>query len=310
MEPCPTTLESVLSKIKNADTEVLGKGAQGIVYKIGNFVLKIVKFKQDSAEITQRDKLVFKNEAEIQRRLSGNAKLYKFVSPFCWYVITNESGYLLQRYEPVRTLHNLIANTPQGSLPFAIGYAIYKNLRLAVKLLFDERFYHRDIKPENILIRTSSEEAMKVPILVDFGLACPFIPMEGLLTCKDSIKAGTPLYMVPNMLPRQVLKKQKPMTIKGENRYIKTTVPDYWVNHWTELYALAQTFKELYPIIDFGDHDVERAEMLKYIHEAEQKSKNNVLQQVKKALTKVESPPSGGTRKRRSQKKRRPSRKS
>lgn len=315
MEVCPT-LETLLSLKNHTDTKVLGRGAQGIVYKIGNFVLKIVRFKQDLPEITERDKRTFRNEAEIVRRLSANAKLKKFVPAFCFYQLTNESGYLIQRYEPVRTLHDLIVNTPQGTLPFDIGHKIYMNLRTAVFTLFKEGFYHRDIKPENILIRTSSEEAMKVPILVDFGLACPYTPMEGLLSCEQAIKGGTPLYMVPNMLPRQVLKKQKPMkviptkNVSEEHVYVKTTVPEYWVDFGTEMYALAQTFQQLYPIIDFTDHDEERAEMLKYIHGIEQKVKNSVLQKVKKALVKVGTTAGGATRKRRSQKKRRPSRKS
>lgn len=309
MEACPT-LESILSQIGNAETVVLGRGSQGIVYKIGNFVLKIVRFKQDDPAITERDKLSFRNEAEIQRRLAGNPKLHKFVSKLCWYSYSNESGYLLQRYEPVRTLYDLIAKTSQGTLPFAVGHAIYMNLRRAIFALNNEGFYHRDIKPENILIRTSSEEAMKVPLLVDFGLACPYKPMEGLLTCEQTIKGGTPLYMIPNMLPRQVLRKQKPIPIRGENRYVKTTVPDYWVDFGTEMYALAQTFKDFYPIIDFTDHDAERAEMLEYIRGIEMKAKNITLQKVKKSLIKVETPAGGATRKRRSQKKRRPSRKS
>lgn len=309
MEACPT-VESILAQVSNPDTVILGRGNQGIVYKIGNFVLKVARFKQDTTEIRDRDKAMFKNEAEIVRRLSGHPKLHKFVPQFCWYVLTNESGYLLQRYEAVRTLKDLIANTAQGTLPFAVGHKIYMNLRTAVFALFKEGFHHRDIKPENILIRTSSEEAMKVPILVDFGLACPYIPMEGLLSCKDSIKGGTPLFMIPNMLPRQVLKKQKPISIKGENRYVKTTIPDYWVDFSTELYALAQTFKELYPIIDFTGHDEERAEMLKYIQGIELKAKNITFQKVKQALNPIPNRPYGGTRKKRSQKKRRPSRKS
>jgi serine/threonine protein kinase len=309
MEACPT-LESILPQISNHETVVLGRGAQGVVYKIGDFVLKTVRFKQTTSNITERDKLIFRNEAEIQRKLSGNPKLKRFVPQFCWYSYSNESGYLLQRYEPVRTLHNLIVNTPQSTLPFAVGHEIYMNLRKAVFALVKEGFYHRDIKPENILIRTSSEEAMKVPILVDFGLACPYKEMAGLLTCEQSIKGGTPLYMVPNMLPRQVLKKQKPITIRGENRYVRTTVPEYWVDFLTEMYALAQTFKEFYPIIDFTGHDEERAEMLQYIQGIEQKTKNVTFQKVKQALKPIPNRPYGGTRKKRAQKKRRPSRKS
>jgi serine/threonine protein kinase len=335
-EPCPT-IEAILSRVSDPETKILGRGNQGIVYKIGNFVFKKVRFNQKTPQATQRDMLIFQNEAEIVRILSSKENLKPFVPQFCWYKMTNEYGYLLQRYEPVKTLHDLIVETPEGTLPFSIGIGIFKNLVRAVLELLKERFYHRDIKPDNILIRTSSEEAMKIPILVDFGLACPSVPMSGLISCKDSIKGGTPTYMVPNFLPHQIHQKQKPFmqvvrkvtTENGnemnveKNLYVKTTIVDYHVSRLTELYALALTLKKFYPIIDFTGHRKDESDMLTFIAGIEQDMKMHIIKRRRNALAKrqgwgtlnkytVEGVGTavGGTRKKRSQKKRRQSRKS
>jgi len=335
-EACPT-FETIISMVSDPETKILGRGNQGIVYKIGNFVFKKVRFNQKTPQAMQRDMLTFQNEAEIVRILSAKDTLKQFVPAFCWYQITNEYGYLLQRYEPVKTLRDLIVETPIGTLPFALGYAIYNNLHIALYRLMKEGFFHRDIKPENILIRTSSEEAMKIPMLVDFGLACPYVKMTGLVSCKDAIKGGTPTYMVPNFLPRQIHQKQKPFmqvvrrtTSPGgievneeKNVYVQTSIVDYTVNPNTEFYALALVFKDLYPIIDFTDHEKERAKMLTYIADKEQTMKMNIIKRRRNALAKRQGwgtlnkytvegvgTAGGGTRKKRSQKKRRPSRKS
>ncbi len=336
MEACPT-FETIISKVSDPETKILGSGNQGIVYQIGNFVFKKVRFSQKSPQETKRDMLTFRNEAEIVRILASKETLKPFIPAFCWYQITNEYGYLLQRYEPTKTLRDFIVETPVGTLPFDVGYAIFNNLHKALYRLLKEGFFHRDIKPENILIRTSSEEAMKVPMLVDFGLACPYVKMHGLLTCKDSIQAGTPSYMAPNFLPRQVHHKQKPFmqvvrkTIgpdgnevnEERNVYVKTTLVDMTSDLHTENYALALVMKDLYPIIDFTGHEKEKINMLTYIADREERMKMETIKRRRNAIAKRQGwnklnkytvegvgTAGGATRKKRSQKKRRQSRKS
>jgi hypothetical protein len=142
---------------------------------------------------------------------------------------------------------------------------------------------------------------------------------------------------VPNFLPREIHQKQKPFrqvvrkvtTENGneinveKNMYVKTTILDYDVSRLTELYALALTLKKFYPIIDFTGHRREQSDMLTFIAGLEQDMKMNIIKKRRNALAKRQGwgtlnkytvegvgTATGGTRKRRSQKKRRQSRKS
>jgi serine/threonine protein kinase len=255
MAECPS-FDTILSQISTG--KLLGSGSQGAVYKVGDYVLKKVKLS------TPKAKILFDGEASSLEVLSSNPLTQAFLPPLCWIHKTAETGYILQKYEPVRTLKDLITKTPKGTLPFDVGYALYKNLRAGVSRIGKVGYFHRDIKPENILIRTDSEEAMKNPIFIDFGLACL------ISQCKTAIKAGTPDFMVRNFTPREIHKKQPTMKIGTQNRYIKTVLIPYEVTVNTEFYALALTIEEMLPIIDFTGHTKEQSEIQSFIHHMKQ----------------------------------------
>jgi serine/threonine protein kinase len=314
MEPCPA-LDDLLSRI--SEGEILGRGAQGVVYKFGTFVLKKINFNMKNSNTKQKSIAAFDNEATILRLLSTNDSLKLYMPELCSTEKTEESGYILQRYEPSVTLRHLIQTTERGTLPFEVGISIYRNLRLGLARLMKAGYFHRDIKPENILIRTSSEESMKIPIFIDFGLACS-IP-----TCKHAIMGGTPTYMVPNFLPRTIHQKQPKLTILRNgtptNVYVQTSLIPYHVSYLTDFYALALTLEEFYPILNFTGHSKDSAEMLTFIAEIKRTMDMDTMKKRRnrmgfgKILT-VEGigtgPAGGGTRKRTSYKKRRASRKS
>ena len=250
MAECPT-FDTILSQLATAT--LLGRGAQGSVYKVNDFVLKKVNIRDEK---TRR---LFDGESKALLALSTNQLTRQFLPELCWIHTTSETGYILQKYEPVISLKELIESSPPKSLPFETGFAIYRNLRFGIGRFGKVGFLHRDIKPENILIRTSTPEAMKIPIFIDFGLAIPLTEM------KTAIKAGTPEFMSPNMVPRQIHKKQPTMRIGNRNVYVQTQLVNMETTPTTEFYALALTLEEFYPIIDFTGHGKEDAEMQTFI---------------------------------------------
>ena len=350
MAECPP-IESLLPIPKGIP--VLGKGGHGKVYKIGDYVLKEVKY---SAKRLAFEKKEFEDEVKVLQKLSTIPALQPYLSRFCSSFNTGETGYILQVYEPTITLRECIIHFPKKSLAFPIGNAIQINLRKALLTLVGAGFYHRDIKPENILLRVPEDYARAVeewrgstlpfpsptpeiiqsikpmPIFIDFGLACQFDPKTK--ECVGINIAGTPEYMVPNFLPGYIHKRQPKMTIlkrtsdinnnTGEeisthtptNVYIKTKLIPYHLSHLTEFYALCLVLEELYPLIDFTGHRREELEMLEFIGKFQRAIKMNTIKRRRnlmgfgKILTVegVGKGPAGGTRKR-SQKKRRASRK-
>jgi serine/threonine protein kinase len=60
------------------------------------------------------------------------------------------------------------------------------------------RITHRDLKPANILLERIGEIDLHVKI-ADFGFSCIYDPKDGL----DS-KLGSPLYMAPEIIKREV----------------------------------------------------------------------------------------------------------
>lgn len=266
MASCPT-LASIIEKA--TEDTILGKGAKGVVYKIDDFVLKKMIL------TTKSDVTLFKGEAESLHALSTVKALSPYLPNLCWTNNTGTTGYILQRYEPSITLQTLIETTEKGTFPFEIGYAIFKNLASALLHLLKAGYLHRDIKPENILIRTTSEEKMKIPILIDFGLACP------IKSCDEAIKAGTPSYMVPNFLPPQIHKKQPKMTIQRngtqKNVYVKTNLIPMYSSIATEFYALALTMEDFMPIINFTGHAKEEVEMRMFIEDRKKTIHLNTL---------------------------------
>lgn len=318
---CPKLAE-LIEKKTDPSTVILGKGSQGIVYRIGDYVLKQVIFKdylQDNPDKDANDKKSsFKLEANILLALNNNPKIKPFLPYLCAVDYSAEDkGYILQRYEPTITLLELIQTTPKGTLNFDIGYSIYRNLSKALLEIIKAGYLHRDIKPENILIRTKSAEEMKKPIFIDFGIACPIDLATG--SCKKgAINAFTKQYMIKNFLPPSIHGFQPKMTITKNgtptNVYVKTGLIPIYYSKDTDFYALALTLEEFMPIIDFTGHTKEMVEMHSFIQDRKKTIFLNTLKKRRQKYGPLQVVESLGTRtnggrrnKRKTQKKRRAS---
>src|SRR5205085_10211096 len=76
---------------------------------------------------------------------------------------------------------------------------IFTGVSLAIDYAHGQGMIHRDIKPANILLdqRTSSRNAISIPILTDFGIA----KLQGISVDKTQV-LGTPLYVSPEQAQR------------------------------------------------------------------------------------------------------------
>lgn len=250
MGDCPT-IDVVLATPK-PEWKLLGKGGQGTVYKIGDYVLKIIDLKDDV-----KKRQAFQIEKEILEELDSNLDLLGFLPQLCSIeeseVYGQYRGYILQRYEETITLQEYMKDIKQkmkkkkeiyededeAKISFSIGSGIIRNLLRGLLILHKAGYIHRDIKPENILIR--KDEFSTKPIFIDFGLACK-------LPCENVPLAGTLDYMPSNFLPRSYRNKGKnPFRVKTSGILPFTTSKKLHDN-----YAMMLIFEELLEIIDFS----------------------------------------------------------
>lgn len=263
MADCPT-IDEVLAMPKSS-WKTLGSGGQGVVYKIGNYVLKIMALKDQKAIDA------FQVEKEILEEISENPLTRSYVPELCSFDIKetfgNFKGYILQKYEKTKTLKEVIEDLEDSSeqLSFEIGSQLIYNLLQAILRINIIGYVHRDIKPENILIRTGKN--IEKPILIDFGLACK-------QPCEDVPMAGTLQFIPKDFLPRSYHRLPNPYRVK-------TSVLPYESKKLFDKYAMMLTIEELLPFIDFEtgtEAKIEEKKKFKQsILEAIAKTKNLVM---------------------------------
>lgn len=243
MEDCPT-IDEVLKTPKRL-WSALGAGGQGVVYKIGDYVMKIVPLK------TERDRRSFQLEKSIIEDFMDNPRIRPFIPKFCSMeeseYIGNYKGYILQKYEDVVDLKEYIDDHKESGekMEFELARKFIRNFISSILMLQINGYLHRDIKPENILIRTKGE--MEKPIIIDFGLTCKY-PCEGVEI------GGTPKFMPQNFLPPIIRTIPNPYKVKTNTLPLKS-------KKMYDKYAMWLTIQELMPIIDFeSGTEVEVAE--------------------------------------------------
>jgi serine/threonine protein kinase len=247
MEACPT-LEEILAQV--AEGTVLGEGAYGKVYKIGDFVLKTMKL------TNERKRQLFAKEKEVIQFLSTKESLQPYLPKLCWVRDTDEKGYILQRYEPVVPLDVFLKSMKDDGRKWnvAIGGTYVLNLIKAFEKLHRLGILHRDIKPGNLLVRTSSLDAQKVPILIDFGLSCA----GG--HCMD-YEVGSVGYFALNFLPKSYrgpLQRTFTLRRSGEANRLATGKTRnrpvrIFSSKLTDRYALAVTIQEVLDMLAWPD---------------------------------------------------------
>jgi serine/threonine protein kinase len=257
---CPT-LEAILAQMESAES--LGKGQQGEVFKLGDFVLKTVTFR--SPQQLNR----FDAEAAVLRTLATNPKLKDFLPALCWAQRTSEKGYILQRYEPVVPLDKFLRDLKTEGKKWNVG--IGGPYVLALLKAFAEihriGILHRDIKPGNLLVRLGTADQQKKPMIIDFGLTCQS------RYCQD-FEVGSVGYFAPNFYPSKALSKPFTKTLAiprsvrtsrpsgeevvehvVEQRHMRTLneFPGIFSSKHTDNYALAQTIEEIFDHIDWPE---------------------------------------------------------
>jgi serine/threonine protein kinase len=203
----------------------LGEGGEGEVYKIGDFVVKIIPFISDEYKENEFHRAQFVKEMEFWNRFfpkksilsrirnaitckrRGNCgqkplTLIDFLPKYLESKVWDESttftyGVIVFQYEDVMDMRNYIFYNDK-SIPYKTGTEIFNNLIKGFQLLHEAGYAHVDIKLANILIRHSSN----IPIIIDFGFMCK------LEECGTQI--GTHSYIPKVMRPE----KKNPLTLK------------------------------------------------------------------------------------------------
>jgi serine/threonine protein kinase len=154
---------------------------------------------------------LFDSEFMTIEAISKIDELKDYTPRYCWAAKTetDDLGILVQRYEPVVTLHQVIAG--KRTMDAQTGYDLIVNIIDAFEQLHMAGYIHRDIKPANILIRTGGKNAY-VPIIIDFGFACE-------IPCADRERKGTPGY-IPNNWIGNTEGRNRSKPFKRENIYV------------------------------------------------------------------------------------------
>ena len=191
-------LEDIASYIlkKGPLAESLGHGAFGETFLYSGKAVKRIYLKNDEAV---KD---FINEVGVWEDLARKPDLVPFIPKYLGSRIfkryldsTIDIGIIIQKYERVITLAELINISESDPLPGEYMYDLIMNIKRGYDLIHANGYIHRDIKPANILYRLENNDT--VPIIIDFGLVCK-------KPCLDTYLAGTLLYQPLNALETRI----------------------------------------------------------------------------------------------------------
>ena len=173
---------------KYAISDVLGRGAMGVVYKgfdphIHRQVAIKTIHKDLLGDTAAQDSIAarFRNEAQAVGRIAhpGVVAIYEFGEDA-------DTAYIAMEFVEGRNLDQVLAGTPM--LPEAQLLQIMDQLLDALAAAHAQGVWHRDIKPANLSLTASGQVK-----LTDFGIA----RIEHLGLTQVSSMIGTPGYMAP-----------------------------------------------------------------------------------------------------------------
>ena len=320
--------ELVRPIIEGEELEELGSGGYGTVYKKGNFVIKSIDLN------TEFDIISFKQEVQIWVEFSSHAEIKNYIPEYLGSILLPSNkghipelprgaqmsnsyikkiqkywrlpvnyGFIIQKYEPVLSLGDALANlekmVPKPVYGYEFGYPLFKNIIEGYKIMHKLGYVHRDIKSLNILVRTGETNKKTFPLIIDFGLVCKFPCEEENRLCTDEPNnkpAGSVAYLANNFLPFEnrnndktryfpvsrdkmsmLNRIRKTFGCSGRSRKVNKTIhvkthnlkAKAMYNFATDNYALALTLKEIFEYIDWSKHPKEKraAEDLIYSYE-------------------------------------------
>lgn len=169
----------------------LGRGAQGIVWlatdtRIGRRV---------ALKTAVRSPLFSSLGPRLEREAQALARLeHPSISQVYDVGATESVAWIAMRYEPGRTLADLIASGDAARAVAQDILAWFVQAARALDAAHTAGFLHRDVKPSNLLVRNDG-----VVVVLDFGVAAPSDGSGVPLTLTGDV-VGTPAYMAPEQL--------------------------------------------------------------------------------------------------------------
>lgn len=166
-------------------TKKIGKGANGIVYK----VVDLVSGKEFAMKKVK--KIPLKTERAFNEIKSMENLKHPGIITIHEVIVQTDSVFMILELMKGGDLRSRIANG--NHLTESTSKLYFYQLCLAIKYLHGKGISHRDIKPENILLESDEENTLVK--LADFG-SCTFVQQKDEL---ESI-CYTPLYAAPEIV--------------------------------------------------------------------------------------------------------------
>ncbi|QDS87924.1 Serine/threonine-protein kinase PknB [Rosistilla ulvae] len=172
--------------------EKIGEGGMGYVYRARHSLLK----RASAVKILRPDRLTMVDVGRFDREVKLAAQL---TSPHTIRILDygrTDDGliYFAMEYLDGLTLSTVIMRS--GSLSASRTLHFLIQLCKSIEEAHTAGLIHRDIKPENIIITRRGNEADWL-ILFDFGLAKSVAPNSKEFRTRETIWAGTPMFMSP-----------------------------------------------------------------------------------------------------------------
>ena len=159
-----------LNSLINSNTQVIGKGGTGVVYKLNshNYAVKILKIPQYSYSIIKNNIITYikvLQNCDPKRYFCNLLSISTFTQDYetSLALITDYCGESLGDYiKRYNNASDLIKERDMRNIMIDIV--------LGIKKMHDNRIAHLDIKPDNILIYKTSDNQF-IGKLIDFGLS-------------------------------------------------------------------------------------------------------------------------------------------
>ena len=181
-------------KIRFNASDMIGKGACGIVYK-GTYYNGDVAIKEIKVKKNRRVKNHLLNE--ICREVSTNATVrHSNIVQLLAYAFGKNSVYLVSEFINGHNLEDILFDADcVFELPYEKKFSVAKNIAAALSFMHPQNIIHQDIKPANVLVERSSYVAK----VCDFGL-CRIRQAHAISFSAALGIVGTPSYMAPECL--------------------------------------------------------------------------------------------------------------